>query len=184
MRFKVGDKVRVKDFSVLCKEFGVSNFTQRVIGGITFVEDMKQYCGNVFTVKDTDIACNCYYLESAHTECGYHYNFSVEVLEPFSPMYYLKSGCMVKLNNGDRYLVLIDDDQICLMNLNGKSSWSGWTNKANFDIDVIEKIYAQGLALENCETATEVIWSKMPEPKKMTVDEISKALGYSVEVIS
>ena len=55
MRYKVGDKVRVRDWDDIVKEFGIcgENIT---IPGCYFVELMKKYCNNIVTISELTIS--------------------------------------------------------------------------------------------------------------------------------
>lgn len=54
MRYKVGDKVRVRDWDDMVKEFGIcgENIT---IPGCYFVELMKKYCNCIVTISELSI---------------------------------------------------------------------------------------------------------------------------------
>lgn len=49
MKYKVGDKVRVRQWDDMAKEFGVNN-GNIPINGCLFVKEMKQYCGRTYEV--------------------------------------------------------------------------------------------------------------------------------------
>lgn len=65
MRYKAGDKVRVRQWDDMAKEFGL---TLRGGGGIdipdcTFVKNMKKFCGTVVTVSDIVFLNSRYLIE-------------------------------------------------------------------------------------------------------------------------
>lgn len=51
MRYKVGDKVRVRQWDDMAKEFGVNN-GNIPINGCLFVKEMKQYCGRITNLQN------------------------------------------------------------------------------------------------------------------------------------
>ena len=56
MKYKVGDKVRVRQWDDMAKEFGLIFGDDIDIPNCTFVNKMKRYCGSVVTIHD--IVCN------------------------------------------------------------------------------------------------------------------------------
>ena len=105
----------------------------------------------------------------------------------------LKEGMIVECRNGDRYLLRRVDGELIL---SANETWLEYTYDNNFidinedakefngDFDII-KIYEsktsflKDLFKDNYLTC---IWERK-EPKKMTLAQISEALGYEVEVI-
>lgn len=63
MKYKVGDKVRVRQWDDMAKEFGVNN-GNIPINGCLFVKEMKQYCGRTYEVYDTSL----YYILATENE--------------------------------------------------------------------------------------------------------------------
>lgn len=63
MRYKVGDKVRVRQWDDMVKEFGVNN-GNIPINGCLFVKEMKQYCGRTYEVYDKSL----YYILATENE--------------------------------------------------------------------------------------------------------------------
>lgn len=53
MRYKVGDKVRVRQWDDMVKEFDV-NDGDIYMNGCCFIKEMKQYCGKTYEVSNTD----------------------------------------------------------------------------------------------------------------------------------
>ena len=51
MKYKIGDKVRVRQWDEMKKEFGLDPWGDIKCDHI-FVKDMREYCGKVFTVKN------------------------------------------------------------------------------------------------------------------------------------
>lgn len=63
MKYKVGDKVRVRQWDDMTKEFGVNN-GNIPINGCLFVKEMKQYCGRTYEVYDKSL----YYILATENE--------------------------------------------------------------------------------------------------------------------
>ena len=68
MKFKVGDKVRVRNWNSMAKEFGLDDYGNIYLGGIRFFCDgMKSLCGTVHTIDEIDgsgyrFKTHCYWL--------------------------------------------------------------------------------------------------------------------------
>ena len=101
----------------------------------------------------------------------------------------LKEGMIIECRNGDRYLLrtvcgeLIASSNDAYMSLDYDEELN--ENKYfNKDFDVM-KVYASKAFILNSlfnDNYLECIWERK-EPKKMTLAQISEALGYEVEVI-
>lgn len=63
MKYKVGDKVRVRQWDDMVKEFGINKYGDINIGNILFSKAMKQYCREVFTINY--ISDDRYYVKEA-----------------------------------------------------------------------------------------------------------------------
>lgn len=63
MKYKVGDKVRVRQWDDMAKEFGVNN-GNIPINGCLFVKEMKQYCGRTYEVYGKSL----YYILATENE--------------------------------------------------------------------------------------------------------------------
>lgn len=80
MRYKVGDKVRVRDWDDMVKEFGIcgENIT---IPGCYFVELMKKYCNCIVTINELTIHDK--YLVKEDENVFYWCDEMFEPLDPF-----------------------------------------------------------------------------------------------------
>ena len=56
MKYKVGDKVRVRQWDDMAKEFGYDG-VNIYIDEYYFVEEMKQYCGKTYEVCGANLFC-------------------------------------------------------------------------------------------------------------------------------
>lgn len=52
MKYAIGDKVKIKDFSQLVKEYGTTPTGDVLIKDFYYKKDMKVYCGETHTVTD------------------------------------------------------------------------------------------------------------------------------------
>lgn len=59
MKYNVGDKVRVRQWDDMVKEFGFFDDLKKDIDipGCTFVNNMKKFCGRVVTISSSTISC-------------------------------------------------------------------------------------------------------------------------------
>ena len=65
MRYKIGDKVRVRQWVDMAKEFDVNDKGNIFVDGYFFVNEMKQFCGKVYEVYGANLYdWNCYILNS------------------------------------------------------------------------------------------------------------------------
>ena len=96
MRYKVGDKVRVRDWDDMVKEFGIcgENIT---IPGCYFVELMKKYCNNIVTISELTISHKYLVKEDADRFC-----WCDEMFEPLDPLNNALDEMMKKINQYDK----------------------------------------------------------------------------------
>ena len=52
MKYKIGDKVRVRSWKDMEKEFGIDEFTGSIRVPHSFTHTMKKYCGKIMTIKN------------------------------------------------------------------------------------------------------------------------------------
>ena len=65
MRYKVGDKVRVRQWDDMAKEFGFTNSNEYYIDipDCTFLDRMKKFCGSVVTISNIVCGDSRYLIE-------------------------------------------------------------------------------------------------------------------------
>ena len=101
----------------------------------------------------------------------------------------LKEGMIIECRNGDRYLlrtacgelVASSNDKYISLDYDEELNENKYFDK-DFDVMKIYKSNARGLGNLFNDNYLECIWERK-EPKKMTLAQISEALGYEVEVI-
>nr|DAZ13778.1 MAG TPA: hypothetical protein [Caudoviricetes sp.] len=81
MKYKVGDKVRVRQWDDMVKEFGLYNRKDIDIPSCTFVKDMRKYCGSVVTIHKLTCRDTRYFIEE--DDCGFFWTDDM-----FENMYY------------------------------------------------------------------------------------------------
>lgn len=155
MRFKVGDKVRVRKDLIVGKCYGKDD--------LLFVDDIKKYKGKQFEIIKTS-GCD-YKLDNSN------YYFNDDMLEPAFTTQDLKVGDRITLRNGVSGI------------------WNGRMIGALTYDEINEDLTNNG-ALGSCLDIVKVEKPKKYETiyerekaRKMTVKEISEALGYEVEVV-
>lgn len=155
MNFKVGDKVRLKKGLVIGRNYG----------GIYFMLPMKLFEGKILEIEFVD--GNFYQLKEDKEK----YSFSGEMLEPAFTTQDLKVGDRITLRNGvsgiwDGHMIgALTYDEI-----NEDLTNSGYLGSC-LDIVKVERPKKYKTIYER------------EKARKMTVKEISEALGYEVEVV-
>lgn len=96
MRYKVGDKVRVRDWDDMEKEFGI-NEENIPIPGCYFVDLMKKYCNCIVTISELTI--NDKYLVK---EDSYGFCWCDEMFDPLDPLNNVLDEMMKKINQYDK----------------------------------------------------------------------------------
>lgn len=85
MRYKVGDKVRVRQWDDMAKEFYVNDRGDIFVGGYYFVNKMKQFCGKVYKVCRMNLYGENSYLLNSEDEILY-WLFTDGMLEDVNPL--------------------------------------------------------------------------------------------------
>ena len=184
-KFKVGDKVRIKE-----------NLPNNV-DGLWVCADMKSMGGQIVTI---DAACECgqYYIK----EDSKHYCWSDNMFELANPKEMLRTGMIIENRSGVRRRVYMNvscyrgeevrdvfvsddgtwgdiadyDDQLCPIDNAGNAS----------ELDVMT-IYLPARISTLIQSPDEalvgaVVWERK-EPKEMTVAQIEEILGYPIKVV-
>ena len=172
MKFKSGDKVRVREWDDMLEEFG------RTVGGsinlpvVMLNPSMRRLCGKVVTIKC--VYNNCYSTQEND------YNWTDDMLYPANfTINDLKDGDMLKVKKGNKY-----------MWLNGKArSLTGGigdvnedlTNNSDSDFDIVEIRDSK-----NCrESITNLfkhyndfptIWKREKVKRDVSMEEVDKLL--------
>lgn len=96
MRYKAGDKVRVRDWDDMVKEFGIcgGNIT---IPGCYFIDYMKKYCNCIVTISELTIHDKYLVEEDSNGFC-----WCDEMFEPLDPFDNALDEMMKKINQYDK----------------------------------------------------------------------------------
>lgn len=174
MKYKAGDRVRVKEGLIVGRDYG----------NLYFPPSIGEYRGKTYTIKNIDGDGDAY-LDSSG------YAFSDEMLEP-APFGKsgLKTGMRVRYRNGEERIVLKNDDEMVFTSFDGvhtserdyKEDLTHRIGFAEFDIMEVLKPRALHQALEqDCELIS--IWKCEEEPIEITIEEIAELKGVSPERI-
>ena len=98
MKYKVGDKVRIRAWKDMAREYGMNGGSIRIPQ--SFVPEMRKYCGKVMTIASNKY--DCY----AMKEDPDGWTFSKEMFEPVGKTPEFASG--VTLYREDRKVIAID----------------------------------------------------------------------------
>lgn len=180
MEYKVGDEVRViKDL-----EWDDSRFPTC---GVT--EEMAALRGKCVTIK-----CIARSGRYQTLETGKWYSWTEEMFSGIAELTLgdLETRMVVETRDKCRYLVSKEGDGVHLMNDNGETCiprypkfGPGYNENMkgyNPDKDIM-KVFPKVDTFDEITTVNDPIWERK-EPKKMTISEIEKELGYEVEVIA
>ncbi len=167
-QFKVGDKLIVKDNLRYINDF---------VGG--YVDSMDTLIGKVVTVSEV---CNTDSVKIEEDENNYRWdNRAFELVRNIiKNVNDLQNGDIVTLRNGDRLMLVGDDfrdlddendNSLADMDdLNSDLSYNGYSNRN--DIVKVERAFEY-----------QTVYNRENTVKEMTVEEISKALGYEVKIV-
>ena len=180
MKYKIGDKVRViPDLKECDTRFG----------DIGVAEEMAAFRGKKVTI--THLYKTGEYLIS---EDGEEYVWAEGMFSEITEFTLDDLGTRMVVETRDkcRYLVFRDKEEIHFMNANGNTCirnsqgfgprYDENMKNGNPDKDIL-KVFPKVNTFEEVKTVNGPIWERK-EPKKMTVAEIQKELGYGVEVIA
>lgn len=96
MRFKEGDKVVVREWDDMVREFG-TNGQGEILTPLVFTPEMKRFCGGVFEISYAYISN--YILE------GNRYRYTDEMLMPFEfHISDLKDGMLCQMRDGEKMI--------------------------------------------------------------------------------
>ena len=158
MRFKVGDKVRLKKGLVIGRDYG----------GIYFMLPMKLFEGKILEIEFVD--GKFYQLKEDKEK----YSFSDEMLEPIKfTKSDLRYGDKLTLRNGKVGIYTGDEtyiDGLCNCHINNDLTNNGSCG-SELDIVKVERPRKYKTVYER------------EKVREMTVEEISKELGYEVKVV-
>lgn len=176
MEFKVGDRVRIKSWEQMEKEFGME--FDWIACKCRFYREMQHLCGRIATIS----AIDDYIVKLVNwsdDSGGIYWCISTDMIELVDTSKFTKSdlqeGDIVTDRKGRKSLYLNGNfvgETVTFIwytdDLKDKNDYS------DNDIVKVERPIKYGIVFEREEE---------PEVREMTVEEISKALGYEVKVV-
>lgn len=192
MRFKVGDKVRIKPFS----EIHLDSTNHDPESQVRLNTDMKVMCGAGETFTIVYVDDNFYHLENTEWVWADAWlePAESEVEQDIMPgyavkKYYVDGTSMVYLATM-RHAVKEKPPEVVIVSRNG--GWDLASKKTDILYGSVIKVEVYGYcdfacnSLRFCTDDRPLLWTwekEKPAPKKMTVAEICKELGYDVEIV-
>lgn len=196
MKYKVGDRVRI-----VSKWNTAVTFDKRE----SLVGSMDKYLGTVMTINDIRVTSTGVYTYQMEEDNGRWWWFEhmierKEDKEMFT-LNDLKNGMLVELRNGDRCLVLCNNEcrdasEQVLVSVNRKTAYSfrqysiDCTHKCLASNDIMRVVcpYCYPCLADidyefNCIGNVIFDRSKLEERKRMTVEEIEQRLGYKIAIV-
>lgn len=183
MKFKVGQKVRVKEDLVVGRMYGEYRFTAA----------MAKYRGKTYSISD--IVDDYYCLKECKNMTGdCHWKFTDEMLGTVKfTKADLETGMVVEYRDGDRRLVI--NDYLygfdCWMRISSYDDSLLCLGSPGLDIMRVYRINVNNLRIlkEVFELRNlELIWERQeesePEVEEMTLAEIEKELGRKIKIVS
>lgn len=183
MKFKVGQKVRVKEDLVVGRMYGEYRFTAA----------MAKYRGKTYSISD--IVDDYYCLKECKNMTGdFHWKFTDEMLETVKfTKADLETGMVVEYRDGDRRLVINDylygfnywmrigsyDDSLLYLGSPGLDIMRVYRINVN-NLRILKKVFE----LRNLELIWERQEESEPEVEEMTLAEIEKELGRKIKIVS
>lgn len=261
MKYKVGDKVLIRQWDDMVAEFGVDGDGDIYTKPMFIAQYMKEFCGTVVTISYSrgyyeiiegngdgwwsddmierkveermdrkfkigdmvksrtshsvkgealltpDNICvlkkiNIYGNERLFIVSDVENNtwalkeYDIELVKPIDtvPIFKLETGQVIKLRNGNKYVVLCKQDETIFMGIgdNGRHKNTSFMSQENYDVNLkarykndkydIIKIYEGGKSIAKCILSKEILWERI-EPKRMTIADVETAMGYQIEIV-
>lgn len=173
-KYEVGQKVRIKEDIEVCTRSSHDTF---------FAIEMAKYKGKIVTIKETNVFNEeySYYLDIDTSE----YIWDEEWLEPVNIVETkkdLKDGDIVTLGNGERLLLsgrdfkdFDEDAKNLIADLDDLNDDLTFNRDYSEEDNIVVKV-------ERPLTYYEV-FNREETAKELTVEEISKLLGYKVKIV-
>ena len=172
MKFKAGDKVRVREWDDMAEEFGVTKNGDINTPIVTFAQSMKRLCKKVVTIK---CVYDNYYIMQEN-----NYDWTDDMLYPVNfTINDLKDGDMLKVKQGNIYMWLNGKARSLTDGIGNVNE--DLTNNATHDFDIVEirdsKNYKESIAnLFKHYNGLPIIWKRVKVKKNVSVEEIDKLL--------
>lgn len=194
MNYKIGDKVLIADLETCVKHLAFNK------------KRMSKWCGKVMTIRDT--SGDDYYMEedieefSGNTLKGWAWCDAMieRKIEEEIGMFkkdMLRSGDVLVYRSGMKELIMLNctdqgvDVRVPIRNDNTRGSGFNYVSDINFEtmatpsgviVKVMRPDMPGGVLMKITAGSYSTVWERK-ETQKLTVAEISKRLGYDVEVV-
>ena len=165
MKYKVGDRVRVRKDLIV----------NEVYGNDCFVIGMKGMLGKTVTIDSVNEGAEKYRIK----ECGFHW--TEEMFEKNGDKPSLK-GKIVEVAAGYTYYMITETKGLREGSHAIGITWSAETRFHPIKVWEVNPEKAHDLD-DLCKAKGELIWEKEAEKVEMTVAEIEAKLGYSVKIV-
>ena len=177
MEYKVGDRVRIKTWEKMVDEYEINNFGDIVVDGrLYFLRSMKEYCGNVYVIRDAGIN---YKLEGINT-----FSFNDNMIEQKElTKDDLKTGMIIEYRDKTRGIIIGDT----IVELNTFLSMSNLTDNlkysnSHYPNNDIMKVYEgkKDNSFRNMLSYPgKLIWQRY-ETKEISMDEAMKIIAKHI----
>ena len=201
-KFEVGQKVRIREWDDMKKEFGV-DYTGDIETFPIFVKDMKHLCGRTATITcireydrylGLDRCVKNIVLKFDDTCGNVSFTYSTDMIEPCFPTFEELVGKVIETRDGRRYLGVDTKDKGIIF-----CNYCGWfaasdrnenlLSRYHKDNDIM-KVYkpecCKGCTLNSIlEYVGTIIWERIEEEpiKEMTVADVEKLVGTKVKIV-
>lgn len=178
MKFKVGDKVKIKSWEEMQKEFGLD-----CDGDINckwrFVDGMKKFCGSTATISAIDSSGEVKLTSTSSNLDFYKWRFSTDMIKKANDF---KPGDIVRINKQ----ATIEDFT--------ENHWNGCQRatldfiRNNADKEktfIVTKATEEYLELKDYDEVININIFELVErkAKKVTMKEVCEKFGYDVEIV-
>jgi hypothetical protein len=191
-KFKVGDRVEIKSWEEMEKEFGL------IFGEINcrchFTPTMKYLCGRTATIK-TISEYKRIELDNWSNNDNTNWNYSTDMIKRVQPKQFTKSDLkernVVKFRNGEEaaYDAIVKNETVenyVLGFIKDGKLTGKYVNMCNYNEDLIHKYNKNLDIIEIWKQHYSKTWERTEEDKpiEMTVSEIEEKLGHKVKVVA
>ena len=140
---------------------------------------MDHYMGKIVTIRS--LGDNYFTIEEDDRKGGYwsFYYDDIERKANKAKREDLQFADILTLRNGERYVVA----DYCIYGEDGDYSYGGDDIQIWYNDDLTQNEGDADEDIVKVERAGQVIYERIDEVKEMTIEEISKALGYEVKIV-
>lgn len=187
MKFKVGDRVKVTKLCGIDKSFNIH------IGDVGTVRRITQWRNYEVEFDNNNLSLYELCVSPQHYYIMYGNQLEKVEGEYEMTLENLRSGMVVETRDGNRFLVLVDDNELLFMNGDCETHIGNWDGARRYNSDLthaygfknldIMKVYARIYNFDMVSNPKVLLWERK-EVKEMTVSEIEHVLGYSVKVVA